>query len=108
MERLAGVDGEKVIEAHGSFAKNHCIDCHAEVSTEELQRQMYRLGEKEQAGEVKDEADSGDEQISVPFELKPGQKIGIPQCNNPYCAVEGGGLVKPDIVFLVKGFLKSF
>ncbi|GMM57075.1 histone deacetylase [Maudiozyma humilis] len=27
LERQAGVEADKVIEAHGSFAENHCIDC---------------------------------------------------------------------------------
>lgn len=27
LERQAGVSDDKVIEAHGSFAENHCIDC---------------------------------------------------------------------------------
>ncbi|KAH1494567.1 hypothetical protein KXV92_002933 [Aspergillus fumigatus] len=29
LERLAGVPGEKIVEAHGSFASQHCIDCKA-------------------------------------------------------------------------------
>lgn len=30
LERIANINEEKIIEAHGSFAKNHCIDCHKE------------------------------------------------------------------------------
>jgi NAD-dependent SIR2 family protein deacetylase len=30
LERLAGVEADSLIEAHGSFAGNACIDCHAE------------------------------------------------------------------------------
>ncbi|KAL4896274.1 DHS-like NAD/FAD-binding domain-containing protein [Aspergillus ambiguus] len=30
LERLAGVPGEMIVEAHGSFANQHCIDCKAE------------------------------------------------------------------------------
>ena len=29
LERQANVPGEKIVEAHGSFADQHCIDCHA-------------------------------------------------------------------------------
>ncbi|RPD62314.1 NAD-dependent deacetylase sirtuin-2 [Lentinus tigrinus ALCF2SS1-7] len=29
LERQAHVPGEKIVEAHGSFADQHCIDCHA-------------------------------------------------------------------------------
>lgn len=36
LERIAGVDDDKVLEAHGSFTKNHCIDCSAEMSQEKL------------------------------------------------------------------------
>lgn len=40
LERLAGVDDEYVVEAHGSFANCHCIDCSAEMSTETLKKEM--------------------------------------------------------------------
>lgn len=40
LERIAGVDGDYMVEAHGSFAANHCIDCDAEMETEELKKQM--------------------------------------------------------------------
>lgn len=33
LERVAGLQDDYVVEAHGSFAKNHCIECHAEMST---------------------------------------------------------------------------
>ena len=29
LERKAGVPAEKIVEAHGSFADQHCIDCGA-------------------------------------------------------------------------------
>ncbi|KAH9891562.1 DHS-like NAD/FAD-binding domain-containing protein [Cubamyces lactineus] len=29
LERQAGVPGDKIVEAHGSFASQHCIECHA-------------------------------------------------------------------------------
>ncbi|KAF7593967.1 Sir2 histone deacetylase Hst2 [Aspergillus hancockii] len=44
LERLAGVPGEKIIEAHGSFANQHCIDCKAEYP-EKLMKQAIEDGE---------------------------------------------------------------
>jgi NAD-dependent histone deacetylase SIR2 len=44
LERLAGVPGEKIIEAHGSFANQHCIDCKAEYP-EILMKQAIDDGE---------------------------------------------------------------
>lgn len=40
LERLAGIPGEKMVEAHGSFAGNHCIDCKCEMSSEMLRDAM--------------------------------------------------------------------
>lgn len=40
LERLAGVDDKYIVEAHGSFAKNHCVECHKEMDTETLKKQM--------------------------------------------------------------------
>jgi NAD-dependent deacetylase sirtuin 2 len=28
LERIAGIDESKLVEAHGTFHSNHCIDCH--------------------------------------------------------------------------------
>lgn len=107
LERLATVDGDKVIEAHGSFAMNHCISCGAEMSTEELKRQMYGLDEAPQT--KKNDAKHTESTIlTPPPDLKPGQKVGIPRCKNPKCSVEGGGLVKPDIVFFGEGLPQKF
>ncbi|ODV96055.1 hypothetical protein PACTADRAFT_40529 [Pachysolen tannophilus NRRL Y-2460] len=36
LERLAGLPDDKVVEAHGSFVKNHCIKCHEELSIKEF------------------------------------------------------------------------
>ncbi|KAK6458874.1 putative histone deacetylase-like protein [Scheffersomyces xylosifermentans] len=40
LERMAGVEDKYIIEAHGSFAKNHCIDCSEEMSSETLLQHM--------------------------------------------------------------------
>lgn len=94
LERLAGVSGDKVIEAHGSFAKNHCIDCGHEMSTDELKRQMYKLDK--------------DIVLTSPPKIQEGETVGIPKCQNPKCKVSGGGLVKPDIVFFGEGLPEEF
>lgn len=40
LERIAGVDENFIVEAHGSFAENHCIDCKEPMTTDELKKQM--------------------------------------------------------------------
>lgn len=42
LERLAGVKEEYIVEAHGSFAYNHCVECGENMSIEELRRQMKK------------------------------------------------------------------
>ena len=36
LERIAGVPDEKIIEAHGSFAGQHCIECDAAYPDEKI------------------------------------------------------------------------
>lgn len=40
LERIAGVHGDFIVEAHGSFAENHCINCKEPMSTDELKKHM--------------------------------------------------------------------
>lgn len=40
LERIAGVQDDKVLEAHGSFSANHCIECDLEMSKEKLREFM--------------------------------------------------------------------
>lgn len=40
LERIAGVPEELIVEAHGSFAGQHCIDCGAEFSGEKLREHI--------------------------------------------------------------------
>lgn len=42
LERVAGVEDEYIVEAHGSFANNHCIDCGHEMSIETVKSFMAR------------------------------------------------------------------
>ena len=44
LERLAGVPEELIVEAHGSFANQHCIDCGADFDGKTL-RDHFISGE---------------------------------------------------------------
>ncbi|PYI00828.1 SIR2 family histone deacetylase [Aspergillus sclerotiicarbonarius CBS 121057] len=44
LERLAGVPGDMIVEAHGSFATQHCIDCKAEYP-DDLMKEAISKGE---------------------------------------------------------------
>lgn len=34
LERVAGLNGDLIVEAHGTFFSSHCVDCHTEYSQE--------------------------------------------------------------------------
>ena len=38
LERIAGVEDDKIVEAHGSFATSRCIDCSKEFPSDEMKR----------------------------------------------------------------------
>ena len=40
LERVAGISGDKLVEAHGSFATSHCIDCNKEETTEAVKKHV--------------------------------------------------------------------
>jgi NAD-dependent histone deacetylase SIR2 len=42
LERQAGVPGDKIIEAHGSFASQHCIDCKELYPDEEMHEKVAK------------------------------------------------------------------
>ncbi|VEU22114.1 DEKNAAC103142 [Brettanomyces naardenensis] len=44
LERVAGVKGDLVVEAHGSFTGNHCIDCHAGMDDETWKKLVKKGG----------------------------------------------------------------
>lgn len=81
LERLAGIPDEKMVEAHGSFANNHCIECEAEMSQQELKDIMWKDGT---------------------------DKVNVPRCKNKSCKAKGGGLVKPDITFFGESLPSKF
>jgi len=42
LERIAGVSGEKLVEAHGSFAAAHCIKCKKEYATAFVKEAIFK------------------------------------------------------------------
>ena len=45
LETLAGLDSSRIIEAHGSFATAHCLDCRKPASKEFVLREGGRTGQ---------------------------------------------------------------
>jgi len=41
LERVAGVDGEMLVEAHGSFAEAHCIQCKKAEDIDEVKKAVF-------------------------------------------------------------------
>lgn len=41
LERIAEIDDEKLVEAHGTFFSNHCIDCEEEYSLEWMKNEIF-------------------------------------------------------------------
>lgn len=41
LERIAGIDHEKLVEAHGTFFSNHCIECNKEYSMEWAKKEIF-------------------------------------------------------------------
>ena len=41
LERLASVPQDKLVEAHGSFARAHCIDCHEEHTHDWVKEKIF-------------------------------------------------------------------
>ncbi|KAB5589946.1 NAD-dependent histone deacetylase SIR2 [Ceratobasidium theobromae] len=80
LERLAGVPASKLVEAHGSFAENHCVDCGTKFPSDEMR-----------------------ELVMTPNPAVPGG-VNVPKCKIKGC----GGLVKPDIVFFGESLPERF
>ena len=79
LERRAGVPIDEIVEAHGSFATQRCIECKHPYPDEAMQECI--LGPTDEKGEPR-----------------------IPRCERKKC----GGLVKPDIVFFGEGVRSLF
>ncbi|CAG5111203.1 Oidioi.mRNA.OKI2018_I69.chr2.g5533.t1.cds [Oikopleura dioica] len=74
LEHIAGVPEEKIIEAHGTFHRNHCVKCRKDYSLDWLKNQLF-----------------GDRETGQKFDG--GDPDYVPKCES--C----GGVVRPDIVF---------
>ncbi|GLB38674.1 putative sirtuin family. Class I subfamily protein [Lyophyllum shimeji] len=79
LERQAGVPAHKIIEAHGSFATQRCIQCKSPFPDDEM-REIVLSDRPE------------------------GEEVRIPRCKRREC----GGLVKPDIVFFGESLPANF
>lgn len=42
LERIAGIDDEKLVEAHGTFYTNHCIDCNKDYTMEWVREEILK------------------------------------------------------------------
>lgn len=42
LERIAGIDDEKLVEAHGTFYTNHCIDCKKDYTMEWVREEILK------------------------------------------------------------------
>lgn len=42
LERIAGIKDELIVEAHGSFATNHCIKCSKEMDNDTIKKHMHK------------------------------------------------------------------
>jgi NAD-dependent histone deacetylase SIR2 len=80
LERIAGVEGDNIVEAHGSFAASRCIDCSKEVCPHKPNCSVL--------GGFWTNVKFSNEKMKEVIDAKE-----IPKC------VSCGGLVKPDIVF---------
>ncbi|KAG8686682.1 Sir2 histone deacetylase Hst2 [Ceratobasidium sp. 423] len=80
LERLAGVPPEKLVEAHGSFADNHCVDYGAEFPSDEMRKLVMTRNP-----------------------VAPGG-VNVPRCKDTKC----GRLVKPNIVFFGESLPEKF
>ncbi|XP_075223423.1 sirtuin 2 [Lycorma delicatula] len=41
LERVAGLNGDVIVEAHGTFHTSHCLDCHEEYSLEWMKERIF-------------------------------------------------------------------
>ncbi|KAL2181121.1 DHS-like NAD/FAD-binding domain-containing protein [Thermothelomyces heterothallicus CBS 202.75] len=86
LERAAGVPADRIVEAHGSFATQRCIDCRHPFPDAEM-RAFVEKGEVPRCERVVAAAGAG------------GAGGKAERC---------GGLVKPDIVFFGESLPKAF
>ncbi|KAK4102289.1 NAD-dependent deacetylase sirtuin-2 [Parathielavia hyrcaniae] len=86
LERAAGIPPDRIVEAHGSFASQRCIDC-KRVFADARMRECVARGEVPRCGGDSDHDDDA------------GHGTSRSGC---------GGLVKPDIVFFGEALPRAF
>ncbi|ODQ66123.1 SIR2-domain-containing protein [Nadsonia fulvescens var. elongata DSM 6958] len=87
LERMTGIKDETIVEAHGSFARNFCIDCQEEVENEFVEKIILQNEARQR--------DSGTGKLEA---------IKIPKCPRSNCS----GIIKPSIVFFGEGLPSRF
>ncbi|KAK4247015.1 DHS-like NAD/FAD-binding domain-containing protein [Corynascus novoguineensis] len=93
LERAAGVPPDRIIEAHGSFATQRCIDCREPFADDAKMRESVERGEVPRCERVVGRDEDETDGIG-----------GKEQDEERRC----GGLVKPDIVFFGEALPKAF
>ncbi|KAH6630539.1 DHS-like NAD/FAD-binding domain-containing protein [Chaetomium sp. MPI-SDFR-AT-0129] len=106
LERAGGVPGDRIVEAHGSFASQRCVDCKV-VFDEGKMRGFVERGEvprceAERTGDREAEASGGLGGAGLDGEEKAAWDG--PRADDGVC----GGLVKPDIVFFGEPLPRAF
>ncbi|KAH6854822.1 DHS-like NAD/FAD-binding domain-containing protein [Chaetomium sp. MPI-CAGE-AT-0009] len=100
LERAAGVPADKIVEAHGSFASQRCIDCKGEFDAGRM-RECVAKGEVPRCERVRGSAELGEDGVGE------GADAGAADGEGEVAGV-CGGLVKPDIVFFGEALPRAF
>ena len=117
LEREAGVPDEKIVEAHGSFARQRCIECGTPYPDGTCSKSFYYLrgclrippSHRSlwlQSYLSKFNIYAGAEILTPSTDLMKSSisKREVPHCLTPEC----NGLVKPDIVFFGEALPEDF
>ncbi|KAK4156770.1 DHS-like NAD/FAD-binding domain-containing protein [Chaetomidium leptoderma] len=94
LERAAGVPADRIVEAHGSFATQRCIDCKVPFDGE-VMRAFVARGEVPRCGQ---------QQGQQQYQYQQPQQQRDDGASSAAC----GGLVKPDIVFFGEALPRAF
>lgn len=105
LERAAGVPAEKIVEAHGSFASQRCVDCKGEFDAGRM-REFVARGEVPRCERVRGK-DDGEDGVGEGRWLGGGEVEGKGEEEGKEGGV-CGGLVKPDIVFFGEALPRAF
>ncbi|KAJ9568723.1 Sirtuin catalytic domain profile [Nakaseomyces glabratus] len=84
LEREAGIPDDYLVEAHGSFAKNHCIGCDKEFPLDDFKKALLRYNKYK---------------MKHNNDMKEFEYLRCPECE---------ALIKPKIVFFGENLPKRF